>query len=136
MSLFSSGFFLNVDLDIWSDEDLAPLVQAFEPLAFSLERAPGRASFELNEPAEPMSPAAIISEFVRLVNGLPPSARLAWARAARRVFDIGVQSRRHPFSETYSLDAELLRAAAEIGADVAITLYALAEDDGPEPTAN
>ena len=116
-------------------KDLTPLVQAFEPFAYSLEREPGRASFELNEPAEPMLPAALISEFVRLVNGLPSPARLVWDRAARRVFDIGAQSRRHPFSETYSLDAELLRGAGEIRADVAITLYALAEDDGPEPTA-
>jgi hypothetical protein len=68
-------------------------------------------------------------EFVRLANVLPSSARLVWDRAARRVFYIGMQGRRHPFSETYPLNGKLPRAAAGIGADVAITLYALAENE-------
>jgi hypothetical protein len=34
-------FFLNVDLDIESSEDLAPLIAALEPHAHSLERLQG-----------------------------------------------------------------------------------------------
>jgi hypothetical protein len=41
--------FVNVDLDLESSDDLTSLVTALEPHAYALERAPGRASFELND---------------------------------------------------------------------------------------
>lgn len=126
-------FFLNVDLDVYSSEDLAPLVAALEPNAYSLERPPGRASFELSEPVSPTTPEPLILEFVRLVKGIPPQARALWDRAERRVFDIGIQSGRRPIQEGHHLGPDTLRAAAEIRAEVAFTIYSLAED-APEQT--
>ncbi len=118
-------FFLNVDLDIETDANPAALVQALEPHAYSLERPPGRASFELNPSTVPPAPDALIREFVRLVQRLPPDARDIWNGAARRVFDIGIQSQRDPFSETHSLTSETLRDAANVKAEIAFTTYSL-----------
>jgi hypothetical protein len=128
----SAGFFLNVDLDIESVEDLAPLVASFEPHAYELERPPGRASFELSQPASPTTPEPLIREFVRVVGRLPPAVRGLWDRAPKRVFDIGIQSGRRPFQESHPLGPDTLRAAADIGAGIAVTVYALAADDDAE----
>jgi hypothetical protein len=118
-------FFVNVDLDLESSDDLTPLVTALEPHAYSLERPTGRASFELNEFDDAAGPEPIILEFVRLVTNLPPDARNLWDRASRRILDVGLQSSREPFHETHCLAAETLRAVAAIGAEIAITIYAL-----------
>ena len=119
-----AGFFLNVDLDIDSPDDLRPLVAAFAPNAYSLERPEGRASFELNQPASPLSPESLILDFVRLVVSLPPAARSLWDRASRRVFDVGFQGGTLPVQETHRLAPETLSAIAAIGAELAVTIYA------------
>jgi hypothetical protein len=122
--------FINVDLDVESAEELGPLLDAMEPHAYSLERPPGQASFEVNE-ASPKDPEVVILEFVGIVKSLPPAARKVWDSATKRVFDIGLQSGRHPFRQSYHIGIETLREAADIGAHIAITIYALdpADDD-------
>ena len=123
-------FFINVDLDIATHADPLPLVRALQPLAYSLERPPGRASFELNTPTSPTSPEPLIREFIRLVGLLPSDARQIWDKASRRVFDVGIQSLRRPFSETHSLSVETLVAAASVHAEIAFTVYSLVDDAG------
>ena len=125
----AARFFLNVDLDIESTADLTPLVEALEPHAYSLERPPGRASFELNGSVSPMNPEPLILEFVRLVRGLQQSARAVWTGASRRVLDIGIQSRRRPMQDAYRLAPETLRAVAEVDAEIVVTIYALDPED-------
>jgi hypothetical protein len=44
---------LDVDLEIESQHDLQPLINEFEPAAYSLERPAGRACFELNSGVMP-----------------------------------------------------------------------------------
>lgn len=123
-------FFLNVDLDIETQTDPTPLIQALEPHAYSLERPPGQASFELNVPAIPTTPEPLIREFVRLVEALPAPARAVWDRAWRRVLDIGVESRVvEPFSETHHLTTATLLLVARVRAEIAITVYASARED-------
>jgi hypothetical protein len=125
----SDLFFLNVDLDVDSADDLTLLVQAFEPSAFALERPAGRASFELNNPASPRNPESLILEFARVVNDLPSPAREIWDRASRRVFDIGMQSGRQPFHATHRLAPATLRAVASVDGEIAVTVYALLPED-------
>jgi hypothetical protein len=122
-------FFLNVDLDLESTDDLNPLVLALDPRAFSLERQPGRASFELNVPVLPADPEPLIREFVSVVQELPPEARALWDRCSRRVLDIGIQSASRPVQETYRLTPATLRMASDIGAEIALTVYAMLPDD-------
>jgi uncharacterized protein DUF6968 len=125
-------FFVNVDLDIDSAVDPAPLVRALEPFAYSLERPVGRASFELNVPVAPTSPEPLIREFIRLVGNMSLEARALWDGASRRVFDVGFQSLRQPFSETHPLSVDTLTKVAEVGAEIAVTVYSLAEEDDEE----
>jgi hypothetical protein len=122
--------FINVDLDVESAGELRPLIDAMEPYAYSLERPPGLASFEVNE-ASPNDPEVVILEFIRIVKLLPPEARKVWDAASRRVFDVGLQSGRNPFRQSYKIGIDTPREAADIGADIAITIYALdpADDD-------
>jgi hypothetical protein len=122
--------FLNVDLDVESTAELRPLIDAMEPHAYSLEGPPGQASFEVNE-ASPDDPEGVILEFIRIVKSLPAAARQVWDAASKRVFDIGLQSGRHPFRQSYNIGIETLRQAANIGAHIKITIYALdpSEDD-------
>lgn len=116
--------FINVDLDVESAEELRPLVDAMEPHAHSFERPPGLASFEINDPL-PNDPEVVILEFIRIVKSLPPAARKVWDGASRRVFDIGLQSGRQPFRQSYGIGIDTLREVTGIGAHVAITIYAL-----------
>ena len=122
--------FINVDLDVESAEELQPLIDAMAPHAYSLERPPGQASFEVND-ASPNDPEVVILEFIRIVKSLPAAARKVWDAASKRVFDIGLQSGRHPFLRSYNIGIETLRQAADIRAQIAITIYALdpSEDD-------
>ena len=125
-------FFLNVDLDLESTDDLNALVLALEPRAMSLERPPGRASFELKVPVSPADPELLIREFVSIVHQLPPEARTLWDRCSRRVLDIGIQCASCPAQETYRLTPATLRMAADVGAEIALTVYAMlpaADDD-------
>lgn len=115
---------LNVDLEVESQHDLQPVVDAFEPAAYSLERPAGRACFELSEEVAQDDPTALICAFVSLVNSFSPAARESWDRATRRVFDVGVQSGRHPFHKAYCFRVETLRAVASIGAEISVTVYA------------
>jgi hypothetical protein len=66
---------------------------------------------------------------VRLINELPAQARGIWDRAAKRTFDIGMQSSQEPVQASYRLSAETLGAVAAIGAEIAITVYALDPND-------
>jgi hypothetical protein len=125
-------FFVNVDLDVESAVDPAPLVRALEPSAYSLERPAGHASFELNVSVAPTSPEPLIREFIRLVRNMPPDARAVWDGASRRVFDVGFQSRRQPFSETHAFSVNTLAEVAEVGAEIAFTTYSLAKEDDAE----
>jgi len=122
--------FINVDLDVESTEELSLLVEAMGPHSYSLERPPGQASFEINE-ASPNDPEVVILEFIQIVKSLPPAARKVWDGASKRVFDIGMQSGRHPSRVSCNIGVETLREAADIEADIAITIYALdpADDD-------
>ena len=106
----SPSFFLNVDLDLWSEEDLSPLAQALEPHAYAMERPAGRISFELGEAVSPEDPEPLILEFVRIVKRLPTEPQGVWDRASRRVFDIGIQSGHRPFQEGYRLACSTLRS--------------------------
>ena len=118
-----------MDLDLETEADPTPLIRALAPHAFSLERPPGRASFELNDPVATTDPDPVIRQFVRLIKDLPPDARAVWDRATRRVFDIGFQSRREPHSTTHHLTAATLRDAVDIGAEIAVTVYAFTREE-------
>lgn len=125
--------FLNVDLDLWAAYDLAPLVGAFGPHvsdmftgAAEVEEGAFQTHLELAiGERNPWNPDAAIQAFVRLVDGLAPTARRLWDEANVRNFDIGIQGGLTPRAFQFSLRPETMAAASRLKASVALTVYAV-----------
>jgi len=117
--------FLNVDLEIWSHEDLAPLVDALDPHAYALYVGRVgrryRASFELNRHAR--TPDTAIRRLVAAVRGLPPRQRARWNRATRRDFNIGIQAARDRHSREFPIEPATVAMVAKVGGRIVVTVY-------------
>ena len=141
--------FINVDLDVWSREDLAPFADAVEARSVVLHVGRVRRRFlariEAKSGRAPTSPERTIWALLKVVDALPPAARRLWKRAESRVFNVGYESgefvsllyerplgsgRWYPkragapaaACET-SLSPELLHAVARVGGIIATTIY-------------
>ncbi len=120
--------FLNVDLELKSRADLGPLLAALDKTTVVLhtrkERGMHYASLELYEFSKYTKPETCIARFVQLVRRLPPTARRLWDRALQRRFDIGIEA--VPNGGTYAshVTVATLRGAAEVCAEIAVTVYA------------
>jgi hypothetical protein len=126
MSNLDKNCFLNVDLEIFSKSDLKPLVAA---LAKSVMVHYLGREFRKNKAylclagRQPETPERGILRYCKLIQKLPPQERAIWDAAKSRSFDIGIVS---PKRETYywsAVGSEAIRAAAEVGAQIAITVY-------------
>lgn len=118
--------FMNVDLDIHSKLDLRPLVSALgEKISENYVgrvRRTHEAHLELAW-RHNQTPTSIILGFCKLIEALPRSERKLWDSAKTRSFDIGIES---PERNTYfwsAVSPEAVRAAADVGAQIAITVY-------------
>jgi hypothetical protein len=117
--------FSNVDLDVASRADLAPLMAALEPGAFCLDRSSFRrrgvsfASFELSH--QPRNPDAGIRAFVSLVESLPPKARALWDRAIKRDFNVGVEAADR--CQEFTVLAETIALAGRVDASITFSVY-------------
>ena len=119
--------FLNVDLDLVSDQDLRPLAEALEACgAYRLRLgrdAAGRhvASFELDTPGRTLD--RTLRRFVRVIRLLPPEARAVWDGATERVFNAGFEVGPRPRAWATGVAPHTLQRLAGIGAGLALTLY-------------
>jgi len=126
-SKLDKACFLNVDLDIRSSSDLEPLVSAFGDKVIEMwvgrVRRTYEAHLELGGSHLKQSPTSIILGFCKLIKALPRSKRKLWDLAKTRSFDVGIAapSRNRHFWEVIS--SEAVSAAAEVGAQIAITVY-------------
>lgn len=128
MSKLDKDSFMNVALEIFSRSDLQPLAAAFGPSVrvFYLGKEFGlfKAYFYPGErQRQPKTPELGIVWYCKLVNALPPSKRKLWDAAKSRSFDIGIEA---PAKGKYywsAVSSEATRAAAEVGAQIAITVY-------------
>jgi len=132
-SKLDESAFANVDLDIFSSEDLQPLVEAFGNKVIEMWVGKVRRTYEA--PLElgwsnKQTPTSVILGFCRLIESLKPSKRKLWDNSKTRSFDIGLHAptRNHHYWSAVSADA--VRAAAAVGAQIAITVY------GPMKAAN
>jgi hypothetical protein len=124
--------FLNVDLDIFSKSDLQPLADAMGKKVIVLHVGRFKRTYEahlelsgspLPQVRHPKSPEALIIEFCRLIEELPPAARKMWEAAKTRTFDIGIKAPGPSSCYWSSISPEALRAASEINAQIAVTVY-------------
>jgi hypothetical protein len=140
-------YFINVDLEVWSKEDLTPLARAFEPNCLVLHVGKVKRRFHLcvEATSNPKAPDAVILALLEVVQSLPPTAKRLWKRAESRIFNVGYDSgttvnlmherpvgsgrwyarspskAARPYEITF--DPKLLRDIVDVGATVGTTIY-------------
>jgi hypothetical protein len=124
--------FINVDLEVWSKNDLEILIDAFGDNAlemghFRFDNGDVLASFEiaigLLDDWQNPEVDEIISKFCGLIENLPKKAKQAWNESYKKVFDIGFDSGNTNKSFNTEIKVETLKRVQEIGAGIVITIY-------------
>lgn len=143
--------FINVDLEVWSTDELVALAAALESKALVLYAGKVRRQFlvsiEVNA-GRLKDPEPTIWALLRVIEGLPESARRDWKRARARVFNVGfeggqlvrLQEKPKGSGRWYpprggdaaircetSLSTELLQAVAKVKGTITTTVYAPTE---------
>src|SRR5262245_47215933 len=103
--------FLNVDLDIWANRSLRPLVDALgrRVVVLFVGKEGRRYGAHLELSAALKDPNRILSRFVEHVHDLPRPARALWNGASVRAFNVGIQAATQPHSFELQLEPETLR---------------------------
>jgi hypothetical protein len=126
MSKLDKSSFLNVDLEIFSKSNLQSLVAAlgsnvhvhYLGTEFRLFKA------YLDLTRQPKTPESGVLRLCKLIQKLPPSERAIWNAAKSRSFDIGIEAPNRGSHYWAAIGSEAIRAAAEVNAQIAITVYA------------
>ena len=119
--------FLNVDLDIYSNRDLHPLVKRLgrKVIVLHLGRERGQFSAHLEQNiVRGRTADSAIRAFCRLIEKLPPAERVLWNTAAVRSFSIGIQAGARPNPRDFTIRPKTVQAVSAVGADIVITIYA------------
>ncbi len=119
--------FMNVALEIFSRSDLQPLAAAFgsSVQVFYVGKEFGlfKAYFFPGLGRQTKMPEAGILRYCKLVKKLPPSKRRMWNAAKSRSFDIVFEAPKRGCHYWSAIGQEAVRAAAEVDAQIAITVY-------------
>jgi hypothetical protein len=128
----------NVDLELESASNLAPLAEYFADRAHVLFSGRVEDSFHLaletlcvgcTEPLLPTLDAdACIQDFIALISQLPPSLRALWDGCSSRVFDVGFDAGTAPMPFRQILTENTLTAVSSVRAAVRITIYPQSRD--------
>jgi hypothetical protein len=120
--------FLNVDLDLSSQEDLASLAAALRPRLIALHvgriRRKYWARFELRTQAP--TPDLAIRRLVAAIERLPARQRAAWKRATTRDFNIGIQAAEGPRHKEFPVAPATALLVGKLGGRIVITVYGAA----------
>jgi hypothetical protein len=100
--------FLNVDLDLRAKRGLGILLQGLEPFAFVLHQTDKQASLELNGKSRPSLERTFLG-LIKAVQSLPPEAATIWKNCDYRIFNVGVQAGREPYSTEFSISRRPFR---------------------------
>ncbi len=121
--------FLNVDLELTSDQPLTALTDVLAPAMFllhSTDESPYRANLEL-EGMDAPSLAITVERILAILESLSDDARAAWDAATARVLHVGIQSGLQPHAMTFALPAQVLARIASLNAAITTTVYGAAE---------
>ncbi|HEX4891676.1 MAG TPA: hypothetical protein VFV47_00195 [Hyphomicrobiaceae bacterium] len=120
--------FLNVDLDLSSQEDLASLAAALRPRLIALHvgriRRKYWARFELR--TQPRDPDLAIRRLVAAIESLPAQQRASWKRATTRDFNIGIQAAEGPRHKEFTVAPATATMVGKVGGRIVITIYGAA----------
>ena len=117
--------FLNVDLDIYSADDLAPLARALAAATDMLrcdQLESGDWLLVLELSGSPASAEAAIAGLLDAIDALPDDAHRLWRGARKRCFDIGVEAADGPTWKSELTPGTLRRLGEQLAA-VEITIY-------------
>lgn len=121
------GGFLNVDLEVGarSRAQLAPLIDALDAELVELFSGRIRGLYRAHYEAQGCSATAsgTIRDLVAVIRRLPSAARKAWATAAMRDFNVGVEIPSHTRSVELAIDPDAVAEVAALGGRIAITAY-------------
>ena len=121
--------FLNIDLDLESNEDLTSIIESFRSSATVMrdDHIEGKyyASFEIGFTEE----NKIIQEYILLIKALDSNARLIWDQCISRVFNFGYDSGEKPNNYISNLSKDSITLLAEVGGSIAITIYPASRND-------
>lgn len=118
--------FITVDLEVFSKRNLKPLADALSGKLsvhyLGIEFNLNKAYFGWSWP-QFKTPEDGILRYCRLIQKLDERARELWDSAESRSFDIGFESPRKGTYYWSAINAKAVRAAAELNAQIAITIY-------------
>jgi len=116
--------FLNIDLDIESEKDIAPLVQELSQklIEMTYHNCEGiyRASFESSK----SEMEDIIAAYISAIRELTFEAKCLWDGCIKREFNVGFQAENRPRSYEKSISSRSLSEIASVGGQIGITIYA------------
>ncbi|WP_444924459.1 hypothetical protein ACJJH9_04510 [Microbulbifer sp. DLAB2-AF] len=122
--------FINVDLELFSVEDLSSigreLKEKIYPLTDQFVDGEYNLAFECSMNSD--NPADVLEVFIQLLDSLSSESKALVSRCSRRIFDIGYDSGDEGHV-TNLLSQDLLRNVVELGFDIKFTLYALDAND-------
>lgn len=124
----TAGTFLNVDLEIESSTDLAPLAAEMDPQTSVLHSGPARDGYLMrieidSDPADQSGADERIHELCRVIEGLSPAGRQLWRSAERREFDVGYDATVEHVAARFALRTDTLERLTRLGATLAVTVY-------------
>ena len=123
--------FLNVDLELESNESLDRIAQEFGDKVHVLHNGPLQdipylLAVEIYA-GDDRDPESIIEAFCDLIEALPPKAKTLWRKCSARRFDIGIESgtgiAKRFGALCLSLSPRTLKRVAALSAEAVITVY-------------
>jgi hypothetical protein len=126
-------YFRNVDLDIYANGDLQPLVDRLGRKVHVLfaGREKRRFAAHLEIAGNPRTADATIRAFCRLIEDLPQRERKIWNAAIVRSFSIGVQAEIDSPVRDFQVKQGTVTGVSNIGAEIVLTVYPPARRAGP-----
>ena len=120
--------YINTDLELESNEDLNPIIEALGKDVLVLHHGPvqgmNHASVELSSDHS-SDPDEVIGRYCDLIENLPKTARKIWDNCLTRIIDIGVESGSSPKSYRFEVRQPIMNRVSAIGASLAVTIYAM-----------
>jgi hypothetical protein len=121
----SSIHYLNTDLDIESESDLRPIIEAFGEDVIVMHHGEERglqiAHFEIA--GWSTNADETIQSFCDLVENFGKNARAIWDSCCTRILDIGYECGSSPYNYRSEIKPDTIKRVAGIGASLVITIY-------------
>jgi hypothetical protein len=123
--MYDTTTFLNVDLDISSQEDLAPLAEALRSRmnALHVGRIRRRYWARLSLNTQPKTADIAVRRLISAIDGLSGRPRALWQRAKIRDFNIGIQAADEPAHIEFAIAPTTASLVGRVGGRLVITVY-------------